>query len=453
MSLGLLLQLVSVLVLRVGLGRGLLRRTGPYFVIAAVSYHGLTELLQQVTGEPGNLRYLVPSDVVDDWTVVVGVSLVAFSVAYVVVTRRGKGPAAVGEAEFMVARRDLLRVFDWRVLLCLSVPLIVVVAAGEYRPGAQGAGAVAETSAVVGLTGDFLVLMVVLTTISFIGQGGRYRFAPALLLQMIVLALVGQRSFVVFAAITTVFGLSLLGFRPRRPQVISAILLVLLLALSINTARGLVGRDASVRSTSLAQRIQFIGAGTLALIKGDQLPYAATAQQPLADRLDGNSFPAAVLGALQEGGKPVGLATTKNNALLAVPSFVNPTKLLTDVTARSEKRYLSKAYGIPTPDDFLPTQLGVAVSYFGPYGLPFVAGLLGTGFGVVDRRFLGRITPLGLLVPLGALTCALGYEHSMEIYPLTARAVGVLVVITVIVHRLRRPPTTAPVELPSLGRG
>jgi hypothetical protein len=138
--------------------------------------------------------------------------------------------------------------------------------------------------------------------------------------------------------------------------------------------------------------------------------------------------------------------------LLAVPGFLNPEKGESAIEDRSEKAYAELNLNLPLPFvvpgtrvDILPTQLGAVIGFAGPWGLLLAALLLGALFGTADRWLLRQLTPTRLLIGVAFLSCALDYEASWDVYPVTLR--GVLLLLPVIWClqrvRMRQPSKTA----------
>jgi hypothetical protein len=206
---------------------------------------------------------------------------------------------------------------------------------------------------------------------------------------------------------------------------------LILFAWTITAARGAEGRYATTSGTGL--RLTFLTTGVRSLFSpstGQELYYT------LGYRLDGNSYGAMSLQALDSGSSPVGLTPLKNDLLLAIPSFLNPNKDSTNPADRSEKLYVEEHLPIPELQtsagqylDILPTQLGSLTGILGPTGLLFAAFFLGLAFAVLDRWLHHNLGPVRVLIFLGVLYCVLDYEGSWDTYTTTLRGIVVLVVL------------------------
>lgn len=435
--LGLVLQAGSVALLFLALGRSVLRRVGPYFIFSALVYHGLTEIVQVVTGQSSKYRGFSTPGGIDTWTVVVGAAMLIFSLTYVLVVRAQEDQPVLGAPEVPV-EVDIARVvrtLDWRVLTLVSLPLIAVIGTEAFRIGDQTGLSPVESSAQAGLAHQFLTLVLVLATISYVlsHQG---RVVLPLLVQLAVMGLVGSRLDVFVAAATTLFGLAFLRRTPSVRQVFTVLAVVGTLALAITGARNDVGRP-NFAAAGLGERIPLLFTGAINTLAGVEPTYAGQTQ-PLGERLDGNSFAAAVLDALDGGRDPVGLTTAVNSLSLAVPSFLNPEKLTTDLELRSEKVYLNAHLGIGIPGDFLPTQLGSLLGWFGPIGLMVLAGILGLAIGIAERFLRSKLTPSRLILTLTLFLCVMSYPTSTETWPIEFRGAFLAVAVVFLIERSRR---------------
>ena len=127
--------------------------------------------------------------------------------------------------------------------------------------------------------------------------------------------------------------------------------------------------------------------------------------QDLGHRLDGNSFGAMELAAFKSGEPHLGVTPLKDDILLAIPSFLNPNKDSSDIGTREEQIYAEEHLGLVqfevgtgVWDNSLPTQLGVTMGYFGPWGMLFAATIFGAGFGWADRWIRRGFDPRDFLL-------------------------------------------------------
>lgn len=431
--LGLLLQVTSVAILFVAFRRSTFRRIGPYFVLSAFVYHGLTEIVQRMSGSMSTYRAYTSTAQIDSWTVAAGWAMLAFSAAYItaalILPRKTPNVQTAADVDRVVS------VLDWRILAVLCVPLIAVV--GTNSIDQQSGSSPTPPSALAGIAIQFLTFALALATISYVVQHKGRSLLP-LIVQLGVTALIGSRLEVVTAAATTLFGLAILRRSPTWRQLATTAVIISALAVSISASRAHVGRT-QFTTANVTGRMKLLATGAIDTTEGTPALYQGE-QNPFGERLDGNSFPAAVLAAERAGTPPVHLTTVRNDLLLAVPSFINPAKLSTDLESRSEKAYLNDHFGVGINRDFLPTQLGTMLGYFGPTGLMFLSAMLGAFVGAAERVFGSRLSPARLVLTLALFVCVIRYESDMGTWLLEFRGALAVVAVVFLADWLRHRP-------------
>src|SRR5579872_1023082 len=133
--LALVLQLVSLALLRLGLGKGWLRRPVTLLVLASVACDGLAPVLLS----SGSVRQWDPGftglapGYADEAALILAAGMLAFTAAYLAgCPARGAAPAAAGDG------RQAARVLEWRVLALACVPLAALTYAGRGYNSATG---------------------------------------------------------------------------------------------------------------------------------------------------------------------------------------------------------------------------------------------------------------------------------------------------------------------------
>ena len=331
------------------------------------------------------------------------------------------------------------RIFDYRLMILITAPLLILSLGGQgylSNGGLQGGAGVGAT---LGVTQQFFLLGVVLSGFGLVMRLGRRWIVRVVVVQSFVLALMGQRMPILIGAGMLIYALSLLGIKPKRRGVVFGLVLLVLFAWAITAARGAEGRYNTTSSWST--RLTFLTTGFSSLFSSSTgREIAAT----LAYRLDGNSYGAMSLEALDNGSSPVGFTPLKNDVLLAIPSFLNPNKDRTPVEDRDEKLYVEQHLPIPeletsasTQIDILPTQLGGLTGILGPIGLIFAALALGLAFAAVDRWLRRGMGPVRMLLSLGMLYCVFDYEGSWDTYTTTARGILLLLAVMGLILAIR----------------
>lgn len=396
-----------VLVLR-RVRRRWLSHVGALFVIMAFIFHGLTEVAQLLFPGMNPYRVNVAQEDIDSWILVVSVAILLFSIVYSLRLRQ-------------LSRRTVQPLsnrtpsLDWRLILALTLPGYVAILSGQ-KPGDLGYW-------VVGLTSQFLIFGISLTAISFlVKRASSVLIMPVIIIQSLTIALIGSRLLVVVLIIILLSVLLRYGINIRFRDLLFALLMTSCVVVLISVARFSVGRETLSGTTS--DRLGGLVSGVQAL--GNQRVSSLNLAEDFVYRFDGNSFNAMVYNRLLSDRSTTGLAPFWNNFVLAVPSFLNPTKLDLDETVRSEKTFLTLHYDLPQGFDYIPTTLGVIFSYYGTIGLWISLSVLGWFLSTIDHWLQTSRTLLSLLVGIGLTYCVVFIEQGITVYFLTFRGIFTL---------------------------
>ncbi len=458
-AVGLAIQVAALVLVFRRLGQAWLQHVGPFFVGAAVAYHGLNEILLLLFPDRNPYRRFVQQIYVDQFVLLVSIAILLFTLAYLIALARRSQPLSTGASDRQ--RMIVGRVFDWRLMLVAAIPLMLLALSGRGSLLVATNG-VQRLDFASGLSLQFLLLATVFASLGLIYRFGGRWLAPVLLVQsVLIVALTAQRLQVFVAAGMLLYALAQLEISINRAHVLLVVAALLGIGLVLTSARAAEGRIANNSGAEL--RLEFLVRGVA------NLGSRATRDGVAADlgyRLDGNSFGALELQALAGGSQPLGFTPLWNDLLLAIPSFLNPNKNLSPVEVRNEKAYAETHLNLPLPPqymldptgssyvirpgehlDILTTQLGVTTGYWGPTGVLIVALVLGAVFGIGDRWMLRRLSPSRLLIGIGLVSSVLYYETSWETYTITFRGILVLLPLVWAVQRLRTP--SLPQEEPS----
>ena len=424
---GLFIQACALVLLFARLRQGWFRYLGAIFILMAVFYHGVSEIFAALFPEVDSYRSLFGPAYADQFILLVSTAILAFTVAYccAIGRKRQVSPAADPHAVAVTAS-----IFDYRVLLLVTGPLLVLTLGGQGYASNGGLNSGTGVGTVLGLTEQFFILGVMLSGLGLIIRFGQRWFLPVLGAQSLLLALVGERRAILVGAVMLVCALARMGLKIRRRQAYACVALLLVIAWAVTAARGAEGRYASTSGASV--RLTFLTTGVSHLFSastGEEIVYT------LGYRLDGDSYGAMSLEALASGSSPVGLTPLKNDVLLAIPSFLYPQKDQSNVADRSEKLYVEENLPIPelqtSPGvyiDILPTQLGGLTGILGPVDMICAAFILGLAFAALDRWLARRLGPMRMLIFLGFLYSVLDYEGSWDTYTTTARGIFLLII-------------------------
>lgn len=436
------LQLAALAILFSRLRRGWVRHLGAIFIILAVTYHGLGELLYRLYPEYNTYRLNLTEDQQADFFVPISIAILVLTVVYV---------AALSEPgqTFQLDTHDLRAYFDWRVMTLISTPLVVWTLAGRGLSGAQADVASGQTLS-GGLTGQFFLPVLTLTAVAYVLRFGPRTLLPAMLVEVAVLASVGQRGEVVVAIVLLVYAASRIGTPLPKRGLAAVGFVAVVFFLVLTASRATLGREPFADGAGFTGRVDALVVGT----QNITTPQTADALEETAGyRLDGNAFAGLELARINEDRESLGFAPLVNSVTLAVPSAFNPAKLDSALEVRSEKYLAQVQLGLPYRDS-LVTQLGGTVGWFGVPGLLVAALLIGLLLGRLDTGLLAGPTPKRLLIGVGALDAFAHYSRAIDTWAVTARGVLVLLFVLWMTQVLRRSAAArrAPGKALQLGR-
>jgi hypothetical protein len=406
------------------LGRDWFRHIGAVFILLAVLYHGVNEIILGLVPGYDPYRRLFEPMYLGLFVLWISVAILLFTLAYLIALGRKPAPVPQHDTDREWARS--VRFFDWRIMLIAAAPLMAFSLGGQAVPTTGQSASVS-----IGLSDQYFLLALVLASFGIVTRFGRRWLVPVVMVQSLLVAAIAQRAVILVAAVLLLYALARVGIRLTRRQLVICAGAAVMLTLVITAARASEGRLGTAAVAPV--RFQFLLAGV------GQIGSPAAWHQVLIDlgyRFDGNSFGAMELEALDRGVPRLGGTPLENDVLIAVPSFLNPNKNSSDIGTRVEAIYAEEHLGLFELEmapgewlDILPTQLGVVTGYWGPWGLVGAGLLLGLLFGLADRWLLRAAEgPLRLVVGLGLLECVLAYEGSWDQYTVTLRGILVLLV-------------------------
>jgi len=398
----LLIQFATVWLLRVGLGKGWLRRPVTLLILASVVCDGVSQVLLAFpsVGVWDDYRTGVAQGYNDDAALLMSAAMLAFTVAYLLI-----GPQRAGNAGACVP----LRMLDWRLLALACAPLAVLTYEGRGRNTLlqTGNGAPLATS----IASEFFVILVVLAAFSFILRYGSRWFLPVLLVQSVLLAAAGERTPVLTDAIALIVLLCWAGMRPQGRELGAAAGLTMVAILAITGLRAAQGRSVFYVNSGLGTRVAALGGGLTALdgAPASGVPPTAPLVAQAALRLDGDAFAGAILQARHRGYPRLSAAYVPASLLVAVPSAVWPSKLdHVAVPAVAE----TDDFGLQQVN-FLPGLVGLYAGFLSPQWLIAALAALGALCGWGERCLLRRRTPARFVLTAGAVIAALAYQQGL----------------------------------------
>src|ERR1039458_8754153 len=225
--LGLLIQVVAVGLLFAKLGRTWFRHLGAIFILMAVLYHGVSEILFALYPSGDTDRLLVDPKYVGQFVLLISVAILVFTIAYVWAIGKRPGPVPPIDTPDATLTK---RTFDYRLMLLITAPLLILTFRGQGYGSNGGLPAGASVGVTLGLTQQFLLLGLVLSGFALVMRYGRRWILHVLVAQSIILGLVDQRATPVFVAVMLIYVLSRLGIRLRRRDLVFGLALLILVA-------------------------------------------------------------------------------------------------------------------------------------------------------------------------------------------------------------------------------
>lgn len=407
---------VPIAVMRSRYGRQWYLRPYGMFVITAVIYHGISEVIIRATGAERLAIYRVAQPQIDAGVFVASLGLLAMTLGYVMVS-------PPRPTEGTIDMENLKRAFDWRVFGILMIPLTLTTSHGN---GYAGAALTGQGVTQAGLSSEFFVPLMALTTFSFLLRHPR-SWIPAIAVQSIVMGVAGQRLEIIVAAVAVAAMCARVGIKPTLNQVAAIVTLAVIGLLGISSARAIQGRGIFQTNSGVTARIS-------AMVQGLEHPSVQSAHggnplQELGLRLEANSLAGAIMYEFDVNGKdPIGWDGPKAALITSLPSFMDPGKIqqlqALDYTPKNQVRH---QLGVEDVDYIA----GAVVTFLGNLGPPMntVFDLfVGLILGALDNLVMRRITLWRIVSYLLVAQSALFFERGIDFYLVSLRAFLVFVI-------------------------
>ena len=426
----LLVQCVMVALLRHRLGRRWLRRPVTVLVLASVVEQGIGPALLAVPsiGMQDTFRLGVQVGFINSADLIMSIAMLALTCTYLLthpertVTRRRSADTAIAA-----------RTLDWRLLAVACIPLTALTAGARgYNNGMAGGP---DTSLATNLVAAFFIVVVLAAAAAFLVRHGIRWVLPVLILQSAVLAVAGERTPVLMDAIALILMLLFADMRVPVPQLTAIIGLTVLVILSISGVRAQQGRTLYYTDSGLSTRIGALATGLSAAGESQAGMGTEGLLTQFAIRISSVDGAGAVLQAISEGQPRLSPVGVPESLLLAVPSFIWPTKLDGEAALNPEQSQID-AFGLQNTN-FIPGMPGLYIGFLAPQWLVALFGLLGIAFGWFERWLLRECTPARLVLLGGAVVAALSLEAGLPAMLVQMRSAGVLALTVYVVGVLR----------------
>jgi hypothetical protein len=416
----LLVQTVSLALLRHRLGRRWLLRPVVLFMLASAVDLGIAPALlaiPSVHAQDGSAIGVRPG-FIDRADLIMSVVMLGFTIAYLL-TRPERVAGPVRPVDLAV----LSRVLDWRILIIACVPMAVATAAGRgYNDGsAAGPGTALETN----LVSTFFIVVIAAAAVAFVLRHGARWFLPVLIVQSLLLALAGERTPIVVDGLALIVVLAFIGIRLAPRQQVAAALLAVLAIVAINGVRAQQGRGIFYTDSGLGSRVSALSSGLFGGSSANDIAMPGFVTQ-FATREAGVDFAGSILQSMSEGQPRLSAGYVPESLLLAVPSFLWKDKLALGVGINPAQLQIND-FGLQQIN-YIPSMVG---TYIGMLSFPWLLllfGLLGFSFGRFERWLLRECTPARVILLAGAISSALLYEAGLPTIVVQMRAAAALAV-------------------------
>jgi hypothetical protein len=415
------IQLATIVCAYVRIKERRTRYLGFLFLCVLVTYHGITEVFQAAFPDRNDYRKLTSDPDVARWLLWVTVAIAIYAAVYCTTLKRKK-PGEVPNRPLVMAR-----LLNWRLCLPLGVLLRLLSIVGrDYWT---------EHYWINGFIEYFSWLPLEIGIVSLILDKPLSWEVPIMISYAAFLALLASRFFVLGSMISAIWLLS----RFNRPVRTGKMVLILgicgFLALMISRARDMFGREA-LKSDILETVANLANGARSTILIGES-------KEGILDdvvyRFDANSISSIYMREIGSGKAPAGFGPIFTSFFLCVPSFLLPSKLETDETARLDKAYLDEYYGLPSGVDYLVGLFGTFYGCYGLLGLLFGGAFMGFLYGWLDNELRLDGSAVHVLFFVCFLHTLLLYEQNTNVYMVNLRSTCVLVVILWVAEKLYKP--------------
>lgn len=425
----LLMQAIAITLLRLRLGRRWLRHPVSVMVLIAAVYQGLAPLLEAVPSADiqDTFRVGIQSSYINSAAFIMSAGMLGLIVAYLLAR-----PERIAMQASLDDSRLILGALDWRWLACACIPLGVLTYEGRgYNNGGPAIGTGAQLS--LDFASQFFVILIVLTSLSFLLKRSPRFFLPVLVVQSLFLAATGERNPVIADAITLAVLLAHAGYRLQRDQVIAAVTLIAVAVLAITGTRANHGRALYAANNGLVTRVEGLGQGFTTTTEPAN-PASPGLVSQTAERLDGIAFAGGILQAVRLGQPRLSPSSVPESLLIAVPSALWQSKIGHE-SLFDPVQLEVEDFGLQNVN-FLPTLPGMYVGFLTPAWLIAFLAFLGLLAGCGERMIFRRLTPARVVLLAGAVSAATLYEQGLPGMLITIRSAATLAAIVKLIELL-----------------
>jgi hypothetical protein len=414
----LLVQAVSLALLRHRLGRRWLLRPVVLLMLVSTVSLGIAPLLLAIPSVSAQDVFAIGirRDFIDRADLIMSIVMLGFTLAYLLAR-----PEQVAGPGRPVSLAVLTRVLDWRILMAACVPMAVATAAGRgYNDGsADGAGTSLETS----LVSTFFIVIIATAAVAFVLRHGTRWFLPVLIVQLLLLALAGERTPILMDGLALIVVPVFIGVRLPPRQLLAAALLAVVAMLAINGVRVQQGRGIFYSNSGLDGRVSALASGLFGGSPVSDIAMPGLVSQ-FATREAGVDFAGGILQSMSEGQSRLSAGYMPESLLLAMPGFLWKDKLALG-TGMDPAQLQIDNFGLQRIN-YIPGMVGTYIGMLSFPSLLALFGLLGFAFGRFERWLLRECTPARVILLAGAIASVQEYQAGLPAIVVQMRAAAAL---------------------------
>lgn len=414
----LLVQVVSFALLRHRLGRRWLLRPVVLLMLVSAVDLGIAPALLAVPSISAQDIFAIGirRDFIDRADLLMSIVMLSFTIAYLL-TR----PEQVAGPGRPVNLAVLTRVLDWRILMAACVPMALATAAGRgYNDGRAGG---ADTSLETSLVSTFFIVIIAVAAVAFVLRHGTRWFLPVQIVQLLLLALAGERTPILMDGLALIIVPIFIGLRLPPRQLLAAALLAVVAMLAINGVRVQQGRGIFYSNSGLGSRVSALASGLFGGSPVSDVAMPGLVTQ-FATREAGVDFAGAIVQSMSQGESRLSAAYMPESLLLAMPSFLWTDKLALG-TGMNPAQLQIDDFGLQQIN-YIPGMVGLYIGMLSFPSLLFLFGFLGFVFGHFERWLLRECTPARVILLAGAIASVQLYQAGLPTIVVQMRAAAAL---------------------------
>jgi hypothetical protein len=414
----LLVQAVSLALLRHRLGRRWLLRPVVLLTLVSAVDLGIAPALLAIPSISAQdaFAFGIRRDFIDRADLIMSIVMLGFTIAYLLTC-----PEQVAGPGRPVDRAVLTRVLDWRILMAACVPMAVATAAG--RGYNDGSAAEASTSLETSLVSTFFIVIIATAAVAFVLRHGTRWFLPVLIVQLLLLALAGERTPILMDGLALIVVLTFIGVRLAPRQLLAVALLAVVAMLAINGVRVQQGRGIFYSNSGLDSRVGALASGLFGGSPVSDVAMPGLVTQ-FATREAGVDFAGGILQSMSAGKSRLSAGYMPESLLLAVPSFLWKDKLALG-TGMNPAQLQIDNFGLQQIN-YIPGMVGTYIGMLSFPSLLLLFGFLGFVFGRFERWVLRECTPARVILLAGAIGSVQLYQAGLPAIVVQMRAAAAL---------------------------